>query len=263
MVQLQLIHFKEALQFLLDAEANQLRTTRTSYNVAISACEKGGAWESALFLAEKMQILQLTPDVCTYSALITACATRRMFASNLRRFSESTATELEGSTTRRCTAACSGTLPDGFVGYESRRLQVFNVPWLPQAPVNNVVHQAQQAQAAGGNVMDQVQKQIHHVIKDTGVASAPRPSVEEAKRAEELQNQEVVVYKSSPSNSICPQLPRPIADWAPTNPLPQKEKEAIAIRFERQSRVRLRLKTGKEGCGPRLRSTEAESCWNW
>lgn len=147
--------------------------------------------------------------------------------------------------------ACSGTLPDGFVGYESRRLQVFNVPWLPQAPVNNVVHEAQQAQVVGSNVMHQVQKQIHHAIKDTGVAAAPAPSLEEtrAKRAEALQNQEVVVYKTSPSNSICPELPRPIADWAPMNPLPQKEKEAIAIRFERQSRVRLRLKTGKEGCG--------------
>lgn len=149
--------------------------------------------------------------------------------------------------------ACSGTLPDGFVGYESRRLQVFNVPWLPQAPVNNVVHEAQQV--VGSNVMHQVQKQIHHAIKDTGVAAAPAPepaaSLEEtrAKRAEALQNQEVVVYKTSPSNSICPELPRPIADWAPMNPLPQKEKEAIAIRFERQSRVRLRLKTGKEGCG--------------
>ena len=45
--------------------------------VAISACEKGGAWECALCLAEKMQILQLKLDVCTYSALITACETWR------------------------------------------------------------------------------------------------------------------------------------------------------------------------------------------
>lgn len=45
--------------------------------VAISACEKGGAWEWALCLAEKMQILQLKLDVCTYSALITVCETWR------------------------------------------------------------------------------------------------------------------------------------------------------------------------------------------
>ena len=45
--------------------------------VAISACEKGEAWEWALCLAEKMQILQLKLDVCTYSALITACETWR------------------------------------------------------------------------------------------------------------------------------------------------------------------------------------------
>jgi len=150
--------------------------------------------------------------------------------------------------------ACSGQLPNGYMGYESRRLQVFNVPWLPQDPVTNVVHQVQNQvqqqahQVTGNNVVHQVQNALKETLPMQPKTQKPAYDAHK-QRAEELQNQEVTVFKESSPSGICPEFPRPVADWSPLNPMPQKEKEAIAIRFERQSRVRLRLKTGKEGCG--------------
>lgn len=150
--------------------------------------------------------------------------------------------------------ACSGQLPNGYMGYESRRLQVFNVPWLPQDPVTNVVHnvqnqvQQQAHQVTGNNVVHQVQNALKETLPMQPKPQKPAYDAHK-QRAEELQNQEVTVFKESSPSGICPEFPRPVADWSPLNPMPQKEKEAIAIRFERQSRVRLRLKTGKEGCG--------------
>lgn len=150
--------------------------------------------------------------------------------------------------------ACSGQLPNGYMGYESRRLQVFNVPWLPQDPVTNVVHQVQNQvqqqahQVTGNNVVHQVQNALKETLPMQPKPQKPAYDAHK-QRAEELQNQEVTVFKESSPSGICPEFPRPVADWSPLNPMPQKEKEAIAIRFERQSRVRLRLKTGKEGCG--------------
>eukprot|EP00913_Durusdinium_trenchii_P011281 g10593.t2 len=109
--------------------------------------------------------------------------------------------------------ACSGRLPSGYSSAASRRLQVFNVPWLPQAPIEHVVH----------TVQHQVQNQVQN-------------------------QQEVVVYKAA-TDGICSKLPEPVTNWNPTEVHVKKEKEAIAIRFARKSRIRIKLKTGKQGCG--------------
>ncbi|CAJ1363337.1 unnamed protein product, partial [Effrenium voratum] len=44
-----------------------------SYNVIISACEKGGQWQKALQLFQSMA----TPDACSYSAAISSCEESR------------------------------------------------------------------------------------------------------------------------------------------------------------------------------------------
>ena len=42
-------------------------------NVEISACEKGGKWQSAVELLEEMRERGLKPDVISCSAAISAC----------------------------------------------------------------------------------------------------------------------------------------------------------------------------------------------
>merc|ERR1711904_202411 len=45
-----------------------------SFNAAISACEKGGQWEQALALLDKMRKNGVTPpDVISFNAAISAC----------------------------------------------------------------------------------------------------------------------------------------------------------------------------------------------
>ena len=44
-----------------------------SYNAAISACEKGGQWQHALALLQTMGDERLWPDTISYSAAISAC----------------------------------------------------------------------------------------------------------------------------------------------------------------------------------------------
>ena len=58
-----------------------------SYSAAISACEKGGQWEPALELLQKMQDRKVQPNVISYNAAISACGracewdyARRLFA---------------------------------------------------------------------------------------------------------------------------------------------------------------------------------------
>jgi pentatricopeptide repeat protein len=44
-----------------------------TYNATISACEKGGQWETAVDLLAEMRARGIEPDVITYSATISAC----------------------------------------------------------------------------------------------------------------------------------------------------------------------------------------------
>ena len=45
----------------------------TTYNAAISACEKGQKPQLALHLLQKLQLRGLLPNVITYNAAISAC----------------------------------------------------------------------------------------------------------------------------------------------------------------------------------------------
>ena len=44
-------------------------------STAISACEKGGQWQLALQLFNDMPMSELKPDVFTYNATLSSCAT--------------------------------------------------------------------------------------------------------------------------------------------------------------------------------------------
>ncbi|CAJ1368016.1 unnamed protein product, partial [Effrenium voratum] len=113
--------------------------------------------------------------------------------------------------------ACSAQLPQGFTNFvEPRRMQVFNIPWLPQTPVTNVVHE--------------VNHYIHFPTPAPPAAPAPPslddfapspPEQSEMDRAKELQQQEAVVYKSS-SDGICSTVPRPVTNWDPAQQLADK-----------------------------------------
>ena len=45
----------------------------TTYNAAISACEKGQKPQPALHMLQKLQLRGLRPDVIPYNAAISAC----------------------------------------------------------------------------------------------------------------------------------------------------------------------------------------------
>jgi pentatricopeptide repeat domain-containing protein 1 len=45
----------------------------TSFNAAISACEKGGQWEQALALFQAIPKAKISPNVISYNAAISAC----------------------------------------------------------------------------------------------------------------------------------------------------------------------------------------------
>jgi pentatricopeptide repeat domain-containing protein 1 len=51
----------------------RISPTVISYNAAVSACEKGGQWQQALFLLQTMPKANLRIDVISYSAAISAC----------------------------------------------------------------------------------------------------------------------------------------------------------------------------------------------
>lgn len=44
-----------------------------SYTAAVSACEKGGQWQIALYLLDEMPLVKVTPEVNAYCAAMTAC----------------------------------------------------------------------------------------------------------------------------------------------------------------------------------------------
>ena len=50
-----------------------LRASTATFNVAISACEKGGQWQKALALANEVAS-SMRGDIVTFSAAMTACA---------------------------------------------------------------------------------------------------------------------------------------------------------------------------------------------
>eukprot|EP00933_Yihiella_yeosuensis_P059746 TRINITY_DN6135_c0_g1_i9.p1 TRINITY_DN6135_c0_g1~~TRINITY_DN6135_c0_g1_i9.p1 ORF type:complete len:145 (+),score=13.01 TRINITY_DN6135_c0_g1_i9:237-671(+) len=52
-----------------------LRKNEISYSAAISACEKGGQWQTALNLLSLMHQSRVVPNVISYSAAIRACET--------------------------------------------------------------------------------------------------------------------------------------------------------------------------------------------
>eukprot|EP00973_Karenia_brevis_P048957 6789658-Karenia_brevis.AAC.1 len=45
-----------------------------SFNAAISACEKGGRWEHAVLVLDKLLNSGTTADVISFSAAMSACA---------------------------------------------------------------------------------------------------------------------------------------------------------------------------------------------
>jgi len=56
----------------------------TTYNAAISACEKGLQWQKALELLEQMETQVYQPNVITYSAAINACFHQSQLAISLK-----------------------------------------------------------------------------------------------------------------------------------------------------------------------------------
>ena len=45
-----------------------------TYNAAVAACEKGGAWQRAIGVLTQMRADGLTPGVRAYTAAISSCA---------------------------------------------------------------------------------------------------------------------------------------------------------------------------------------------
>ena len=53
-------------------QAGVKRNTIT-YNAAIQACQRGGAWQEAVHLAQQMQAQRIPRDTITFNSLIRAC----------------------------------------------------------------------------------------------------------------------------------------------------------------------------------------------
>ena len=62
-----------ALHMLQKLHLRGLRRTVTTYNAAISACEKGQKPQQALHMLQELQLRGLLRTVITYNAAISAC----------------------------------------------------------------------------------------------------------------------------------------------------------------------------------------------
>eukprot|EP00931_Biecheleriopsis_adriatica_P068777 TRINITY_DN4268_c1_g1_i1.p1 TRINITY_DN4268_c1_g1~~TRINITY_DN4268_c1_g1_i1.p1 ORF type:complete len:2284 (+),score=382.55 TRINITY_DN4268_c1_g1_i1:32-6853(+) len=113
-------------------------------------------------------------------------------------------------------SGCVGPLPEGLT---DRRLQAFNVPWLSP-------HVNQQEPAPPPT---KAPLPWHHPTV------APHQIWPAAAADKE-------------DSGICPDVPKPKPTWTPTQLLPNKEKSAVAIRYEAKNKIVVKLKTGK-GCG--------------
>jgi len=142
--------------------------------------------------------------------------------------------------------SCAAPGPTTFVSSRSinytssRRLQVFNVPWLGQAPSVNVHHYLHKMQGPAP-----APPVVQPVVQPTLPPAVTEPPFN---LAQHLQQQEEHVYRAAQAGP-CSSVTQPQIDWEPVQLEQVKEQRAIAIRFLRKSRVRIKLKTFGEGCG--------------
>ena len=66
--------WQQALSLLSEMWGARVAPDVVSFNVGISACQKGGHWQGAFALLSKMREAKAVPDVISYSTGIAACA---------------------------------------------------------------------------------------------------------------------------------------------------------------------------------------------
>ncbi|CAE7555982.1 unnamed protein product [Symbiodinium natans] len=73
----------KAVQLLADLGEDRLETNIIMQSAAITACEKGGAWQTALRLLRDLNQTRISPDVIMYNATMSACEKGEQWAQAL------------------------------------------------------------------------------------------------------------------------------------------------------------------------------------
>ena len=84
--------WQRALFLLEGLQQAQLQLDTILYNVLISACSKGARWETSLHLLEGLQKERLEADVITHNAVMSSCERASLWTAALAMFEQLTDT---------------------------------------------------------------------------------------------------------------------------------------------------------------------------
>ncbi|CAK9009338.1 Pentatricopeptide repeat-containing protein At2g41720 (Protein EMBRYO DEFECTIVE 2654), partial [Durusdinium trenchii] len=106
--------WRRALHLLQTMILEELQPDTISYNSVINACEKDGQWQQALHLLFAMKIVQLEPDVISFSSSLSACAKESRWLTALQHLQWMRLAQVIPNvvTLTAAITACEGHLPD-------------------------------------------------------------------------------------------------------------------------------------------------------